>query len=191
MPASIEPAVEFQALPLELIIATPLTAAVKAQKAAAEATVAFIQSLIDDHGVPRSVELSFQRQAAAAPGATAPGGPSATSTTVSVRAPLLSIVPIPHLQIDSLTVSFKYEVSQTMLDKSATAKSLDLSAKTGALLSPWVEATLHGSLSNSSSADTTVHRGGALEITVRASEAPVPAGLDRLLTLLSRGIGEP
>jgi len=186
MPASIEPAVEFQALPLELILATPLTAAVKAQKTAAEATVAFIQSLIDENGVPRSVELSFQRQAAAAA-----GGPAAAATTVAVRAPLLSIVPVPHLQIDSLTVSFKYEVSQTLLDKSATAKSLDLSAKTGALLSPWVEATLHGNLSSSSSADNTVHRGGALEITVRASEAPMPAGLDRLLTLLSRGIGEP
>jgi hypothetical protein len=49
-----------------------------------------------------------------------------------------------------------------------------------------VQATLKGSVSSSSSSEATTNRSGTLDITVRASEAPIPEGLARLLTLLSR-----
>ena len=48
---------ELQALPLDFIMAAPLTAAVKAQAAAAEATRGYIESMMDDKGVPRNVQL--------------------------------------------------------------------------------------------------------------------------------------
>ena len=55
------PAAEFQALPLENIIAAPLLGVIKAQAAAATATQAYINSLIKD-GKPTTIDLSLNVQ---------------------------------------------------------------------------------------------------------------------------------
>ncbi len=187
MSADIQPGVEFQALPLEMIIATPLTAAVKAQRAAADATAAFINGFLIGDGTgpkkPATIDLTVERTSA--PGG---GGGGGGTNAITVHAPLLSIVPIPHLRIDSLTVNFKYAVSQVYVDKEQTRRSLDLTVKTGGVLSPWVEASLKGSLESTSSTENTVNRSGTLDITVRASEAPMPEGLNRLLAMLAKGV---
>lgn len=44
----IQPAAEFQALPLEFIVAAPLIAAVKAQAVAAQATMEFVTKFKND-----------------------------------------------------------------------------------------------------------------------------------------------
>src|SRR3569833_228882 len=101
---SVSPAADFQALPLEFIIAQPLTAAIKAQMMAAQATQSFIQSFIND-GKPVTIDLSADLKAA-----------DNQSCSVNIKAPLLSFVPLPHIRIDSLSVSFKYEISQSVTD---------------------------------------------------------------------------
>src|SRR3569833_3314751 len=83
---------EFQALPLDFIMAAPLTAAVKAQAAAAEAARGFIEAMLDDNGAPKPAQ--FQMAVKQNDGA---------SKDVQIIAPLLSLVPVPHLRIDSLT----------------------------------------------------------------------------------------
>jgi hypothetical protein len=182
----IQPAVEFQALPLELVIATPLTAAVKAQYAAAQATQAFINGFIDQKtSQPYTIDLSVESTSTPAGGGAGGGGGSAKTV---IRAPLLAMIPVPHLRIDSLTVNFKYEVSQTLVSKDDMRKEFAFDAQTGAALSPWVKASLRGSLASTSSEQNTVNRSGSLDITVRASEAEMPDGLRRFLAVLSRGL---
>src|SRR3569833_2854738 len=100
---------EFQALPLDFIMAAPLTAAVKAQAAAAEAARGFIEAMLDDSGAPKTVQ--FQMAVKQNDGA---------SKDVQINAPLLSLVPVPHLRIDSLTVHFKYEITQSLRSSKAT-----------------------------------------------------------------------
>src|SRR5436190_11198248 len=114
MAAQIEPASEFQKLPLEMVIGTPLVAVAKAQAIAAQATIDFVLKLCDPVGAdgsrkPKTVDLSIEKQNNA-------GGAAAQQSAV-IKAPLLTIVPIPHLLIDSVTINFKYEVSQTFRDK--------------------------------------------------------------------------
>lgn len=180
----IEPAAEFQKLPLEMVVGTPLVAVAKAQAMAAQSTLDFILGLCgppngtEGPREPKTVALSIERQSAAA------NNPS----QVTIKAPLLSIVPIPHLLIDSFTLNFKYEVSQTFRDKSETSESADLKVEAGTLVSPWVKASFHGNLTHSSSSESTTNRGGTLEIMVRASQSPIPLGLDRLLTMLAQSI---
>ena len=53
-------AAEFQALPLEYIVTSPLTAAVKAQRATAEATKDFIQGMIGDDSKPITVDFQVE-----------------------------------------------------------------------------------------------------------------------------------
>src|SRR5437879_479694 len=92
-PPPTQRAAEFQALPLDFISPGPLTAAVKAQAVAAAATRDFINSFTgagDDKSVTVSVSYTENN----------------TPTTAQVVAPLLSLVPVPHLRIDSLSIHF-------------------------------------------------------------------------------------
>jgi hypothetical protein len=178
--AEIQPAAEFQALPLEFIVSAPLVAAVKAQAVAAQATVAFIMSMIGEDKKP--IEVAFK---AAYKEAQPTGAPKEKKVDIAV--PLLSIVPVPHLRIDSLTTHFKYEVTQTVRNLKETEKGINLEAKTSGLLS-WLGASLSGKISSKSTEESTINRSGMLEITVHASEAPMPEGLAKVLSFLGNMI---
>src|SRR3569832_875184 len=90
---------ELQALPLDFIMAAPLIAAVKAQAAAAEAVRGYIESMTDDKGVPKNVQLQVAIKQS-----------DGSCKDVQISAPLISLVPVPHLRIDALTVHFKFVV---------------------------------------------------------------------------------
>src|SRR3569833_1625163 len=92
---------EFQALPLDFYKAAPHTTTKKTQAAAAEAARGFIEAMLDDNGAPKTVQ--FQMAVKQNDGASGDG---------QINAPLLSLVPVPPLRIDSLTVHFTYEITQ-------------------------------------------------------------------------------
>jgi hypothetical protein len=175
------PAADFQALPLEFIVAAPLVAAVKAQAVVAETTKNFITAMLNKDGKPITVDFSVSYKEADKNG-------KLQDKSVMIVAPLISLVPVPHLRIDSLTTHFKYEVSQTVRDASATEKGIEAGFQTGALLSAWVSGTVKGSLSSKSSEESTMNRSGTIEITVHASEAPIPEGLAKILSFLGRAV---
>ncbi|HLF85857.1 MAG TPA: DUF2589 domain-containing protein [Nitrospiria bacterium] len=180
----IVPAVEFQALPLEYIIASPLTAAVKAQAVAAEATRGFIEGMLTGDGTARkpiTVDFNVKYNYVDDTG-------KSGSKDLSVNAPLLSIVPVPHLRIDSLSVNFKYEITQIAKSSQVSDRGIEFGAQSGAMLSPWVSASLKGSVSSKSAEESTMNRSGSLEITMHASESPMPEGLAKILNLLSNSI---
>ncbi len=173
---ALHPAADFEKLPLEFIMAAPLTAAVKAQAVAAVTTREFIKTLSGKDDMLEVVSFKATRKV------------NGQEDTIQIDAPLLAIVPVPHLRIDSLTVNFRYSIAQTVRNSQATEKGVSLDAESGALLSPWVKATLKGSLSSRASDESIMNRSGSLEITVHASEAPIPDGLAKVLSLLSGGI---
>lgn len=176
----VHPGTEFQSLPLDFIVAAPLVAAVNAQRAVVESTKNLLLSMIDKDNQPIPIEINYSYQDTAT-----------TDKKVAIKAPLLTIVPMPHLRIDSLTTHFKYEITQTIRDTKETQAALQTEAKTGAALSPWVSASLSGNVSSKSSNEASTNRSGCLEITVHASEAPMPEGLSRLLSLLTNAIPAP
>lgn len=179
----IVPAAEFQALPLEFIISSPLVAAVKAQAVAAKTTLDFINGMIDPQtNKPITVDFEVETNVAGVNGA-----PSAVNKK-KISAPMLSMVPIPHLRIDSLTINFKYEITQTMKNTAAMDQSLSMDFQTGGLLSNWVSGGLKGNVSSKSSEESTMNRSGTLEITVHASESPIPEGLAKVLGMLTNTI---
>lgn len=177
----IVPAAEFQALPLEFIISSPLVAAVRAQAVAAQTTLGFIKGMIGDDGKPFVVDFKISQEKKAVDG-------KVTNEIKTISAPLLSILPIPHLRIDSLTTNFKYEITQTVKSSSASEKSVEVDFKTGSALSLWVSGGLKGNVTSRSSEESTMNRSGTLEITVHASEAPMPEGLAKILSMLSNTI---
>src|SRR3569833_2293210 len=171
---------ELQALPLDFIMAAPLIAAVKAQAAAAEAVRGYIESMTDDKGVPKNVQLQVEVKQS-----------DGSCKDVQISAPLISLVPVPHLRIDALTVLFKYEETQTLRSSRAVDSELGMELGTGKLLTPCVNASLKGSVSSKSSDESAANRSGQLELTLHASEAPMPEGLARLLGLLAKSMDIP
>lgn len=169
---------EFQSLPLDFLISAPLVAAVKAQHVAAQTTKGFIESMIDN-GKPITVDFSVNQEL---------GGKSQSMT---VNAPLLALVPVPHLRIDSLTTKFTFEIKQTLTDKSESEKGVEMEVGTSGALSPWVSASVKGSASSKSSSEATTNRSGQLEVTVQASESEIPEGLARVLSLMASAIQPP
>ncbi len=170
---------QFQALPLDYIMSAPLVAAVKAQRLAAESTKQYIESMLDKDGNPVTVDFKVAQKNANG------------ENSLEVAAPLLAMVPVPHLKIDSLNIHFNFEISETFRDTKQTDKSIDTSVSTGKALSPWVSASLKGSASSKSAVESSTNRSGQLEITVQASESDMPEGLARVLSLMTSAIQTP
>lgn len=161
---------EFQSLPLEYLVSAPLLAAVQAQATAAATT----QKLLADLKT-QTVEFETEID---------DGG--AVQKRV-VKAPLLTCVPVPHLRIDSLTTHFKFEINQ--ISKTTEHNQGNIGGEIGLpVLSSLF--SLKGSLTHESSRETTTNRSGMLEITVHASEAEMPAGLQKVLSWMTAGIQE-
>ncbi len=178
------PAAEFQALPLGYIVAEPLKAAIMAQAIAAKTTQDFINNLLtgDANGPKTPITVDFEAMQSVGTGDTT------TIKKVSVSAPLLAMVPIPHLRIDSLTTHFRYEISSVAKSSEDTSKGVNMNVETGSALSLWAKGSITGSVSSKSSSESVMNRSGVLEITVNASEAPMPEGLAKILGILANSI---
>lgn len=181
MPDTPQLGTEFQNLPLEALIAAPLSGAVRAQQIAAQTTLDFLQSMIETDGKVKTVDFSFAMQSMTATGQN-------SSQTMSIKAPLMSIVPIPHLRIDAVSVNFKYEVTQVVKETKAINGNADLKLGLSPILAKFVDVSLSGSVAGNTSSETSTNRSGTLDVTVHASEAPVPEGLERLLSLLAKAV---
>lgn len=166
---------EFQALPLEDIIAAPLRGAIEAQRKAAESTKEFIESFMNET-VQFKVAKTVEQQ-----GAT-------TANTMEVNAPLLSIVPVPHLGVEEVTTQFHYEISQTVTYAKESEMKGEGEAQSGWLVSKFAKVELSGSVSNKTTESSTANRSGSLDITVVAKQAPIPKGLEKILSMLANQI---
>ena len=171
---TIQPFAEFQALPLSFIIAEPLNGAIKAHMLAVQTTREFIETI---KGENVTFKVSKNTESA-----------TPTGTQMTVEAPLLSLVGVPRLQIDSLSVNFRYEIRHTL--KNQMEKDLEAKAKAGTTgwLSSFVDVSLSGAVSSRTAAESEINRSGSLEISLQASESEMPEGLKRILTILSNSI---
>lgn len=206
----IVPAADFQALPLAFLISAPLKAAVEAQAIASLTTKTFIETCLTgaDPAPPAgagaagaggaggnapavreaiTVDFTVKTLDPVLPGAPAGTQPVERRTTISV--PLLSLVQIPNLLVNEVSVKFNYTITQTFRDQKETDRGIDFKAGTGGLLSPWVSASVSGHASSKATSEASTNRSGTLEVFVKANQAAeLPPGLDRVLSMLSNSI---
>ena len=134
----IVPAADFQALPLAFLISAPLKAAVEAQAVASLTTKSFVEACLT--GPPDAtaqggggaagagaggnqptvrealtVDFTVKTLDPALPNAPAGAQPVERRTTISV--PLLSLVQIPNLLVNEVSVKFNYTITQTFRDQ--------------------------------------------------------------------------
>jgi len=179
-------------IPFDIVIGGPLTAVIDAQAASARSTMNFINEVAfrtDPDNPDKKIINTFTFKY------------SAVDTTngterlrnYSMEIPLLTMMPIPNLQFD--TVSVEFNVKLNSIATKSTDFSLGVETSLGVdspgfLLKPAVtfKITIKSQFSSKSSGE--VKREYSLNIKVIASQAPIPAGTERILDLMDSIIRE-
>lgn len=207
MPANI--GAELQALPLEYMLGSPMTAVIKAQALAAQTTVAFIEKVGLEEDTTtgelsvRAAEFSFTQPV---PDPANPG--AVIERDAKLKVPLLSLAPIPFIRVSDLNVSFEFKIR----DITSNQSKFEITGKTGfenttttegktgfgggvigflggASASGSVESktnvTASVSATYQSSNRQTTDRSATFKMTMNAVQDALPEGLSRVLTILN------
>ena len=107
-------------IPYGTLIGAPMTAAVEAQALAAQSSIDFIRSIGfesdgDDtaFGPVRQVAFTYSQR----------NTEDGTDRTVTLNVPLLTVVPIPYLRIDELTIDFTSKITEEMIRTTRNSRS--------------------------------------------------------------------
>tara|TARA_R100000664_G_C2688046_1_gene93270 strand:+ start:60 stop:596 length:537 start_codon:yes stop_codon:yes gene_type:complete len=162
---------QFTGLPIETLISAPLVAAAEGQKSLAASTANFITEVgMDKNGKTKSVKFQYEDG----------------SESVALDVPLLSIINIPSLCVDSIDVEFEMEVSAQNASKSSTDASAELTAKAGF---GCYSASFTGKVSHHSENSRSSDTSAKYSISVKGKQMQ-PEGLMKLLDSLNNGIGK-
>lgn len=191
---------ELRQIPFGYLIGAPLKASIQAQALAAKTTIEFIEKVgfvpsdteqdmlfIDeskdaDAGVVRNVTFSYKKI-----------DENGDEKDVELTVPILSIVPIPYIRLDEVTIDFTAKLTDTIQHTTKANFKLDSSIK-GKYKSWWSPISMEFRTSMSyETAKTTAARYTreyTMNINARAVQDDMPAGLSRILDLLEQTIKE-
>ncbi len=195
---------ELNSLDFSVYIGGPLQAAVQAQHAASMSQVNFIKEVgfeKDSNGNItdlRYVDFNYTKSVPNPHfGKTAQqladeGLPAATDTTspflpsqVNIRVPFLTMLTIPALRIETLTIDFNAKLTST--ETSNVSSEFAASAELG-INYKIVNFKASASYKRTASSGTSVEKTYNLGVRVHAVNDEIPAGLDRILTMLEDSI---
>lgn len=175
---------EFEKIPLDFIIATPLLTTIEAHKQAANTTLEFVKGILTSADGKNNVTFKMKVKERNAEG-------KETLAEKEISVPLITLVKVPSLNFDSLSVSFNYNISQVSKETETAAQSAKLDIATKGILKGLLNASLMGTVEHSRSRETTSNRGGSLEIKIHVSESQLPAGLQKIIDALVESIETP
>jgi len=191
-----------------------MIAAIQAQALAAQSTVNFIKEVgfvrtdanaaagetsdaNGEMGDVRNVTFKFKRKISEGSSGANPSGEEEVSLTV----PILTIVPIPYIRIEEMTIQFTANITEQQEFKNSTASSnsiatdTTLNFKAGSFLSP-VSVSLNAKIStrhnNSTATSSRVNNATqfTIDINVKAVQDEMPAGLAKVLHIMESAILE-
>lgn len=176
-----------QAIPFSSMIGGPLKACIEAQAMAAKTTWDFIQEVglntDPKTGEKSAVNVSFTFLQ---------GG-----RMVQLNVPLLTIVPIPYIAINSIDINFKASISASSssvtenTESTSMGGSADITA--GVKIGPFhMDAKLNANYSSKKDSKATEESKYSVEYTmdiaVKAGQDSMPAGLAKVLELLGNSL---
>lgn len=174
-------------IPFGQLVAAPLKAAIEAQAIAADTTINFIKEIgfsEDANGALEATTVTFSYQA-----------PSGEKSILTV--PVLAIVPIPYIEIETLDIDFKAKItaSGSSSESQTTSKSASFGGSASGSFSKKspgkaFKANLAISGGVSSKKDSTSTRDSkysveyCYDLHVHATQPGPPAGLSKILSIL-------
>lgn len=172
-------------IPFESIIGGPLSACIKAQAEAAVSTVNFIESVglkQSEGGVKEAVYVVFSYVQ--------------NGRRVNISVPLLTIVPIPYIAINNISIDFKVAINGTesseiedIESQQTDSTSTTESKKGGGWLTKRKTSKFTSSISTKKDSratqDSTYSIEATMDVKVQASQESMPAGMAKVLGMLS------
>jgi len=174
-------------IPFSQIIGSPLKAAIEAQAMAAETTWRFIQEVglntDKETGDKKAVNVSFDF--------------IQDGKEVRLNVPLLTIVPIPYIAINSIDINFKAKINaeSSSHNEESDSSSMNANLKVGGKIGfgPFsanfdVSAGYSSKKDSKATQDSKYSVEYTLDIAVKAGQDSMPAGLARVLDILNNCI---
>jgi hypothetical protein len=174
--ASGSPFGALQGIPIEYLIATPLMAAARSNMALAQVMVEFINEIGFNQG--KTNVISFQL--------TRPYQDPTTlvmeSQTITVNAPLLGLVPIPALLIQSVNIDLTVKVDTTVSSTGDTDENANANASDS-----WgfAKVAVTGSFDNKSDNKRSSDQTATYDVHVQALQQPMPEGMSKLMDVMA------
>lgn len=176
-----------RAIPFGSIIGGPLNACIEAQAMAAKTSWNFIQQVglntDPKTGERKAINVSFQFMQ--------------NGRMAQLNVPLLTIVPIPYIAIQSIDINFKANISasSSSVQENSSSSAIDASAdvKAGLRIGPFhMEARMKANYSSKKDSKATQDSKYSVEYTmdvaVKAGQESMPAGLAKVLELLGSSL---
>lgn len=168
-------------VPLYQIIGAPLLALVQAETQAAKATARFIEQVGFDSSGTNGDELLHYGNLKVVTFRYSKLGVGGKETVVEIEVPVLSIVPIPALQIREAQIDFSVEVTSVVeLDYPSAIHAPRLQSGEDSSLEPKLVAFKAGLAKEDSKS--------AMKISVNVGQADTPIGLLTLFRVMEQGI---
>lgn len=188
---------ELNSLDFSVYIGGPLQAAVQAQNAASMAQVSFIQAVgFETTGTApntttslRYVDFEFTKSVAnpdfdpAQP--VGSNNQKFIENNVTIKVPFLTMLTMPAIRIEELTIDFNAKLTST--ETSNVSSEFAASAELG-INYKIVNFKASASYKRTSTSGISVEKTYNLGVHVRAINDEIPAGLDRILTMLEDSI---
>jgi uncharacterized protein DUF2589 len=177
---------DLRTLPLFELIGAPLVAMVQAEILAARATVDYIEKVGfvpgADPSQPGSLRMAAFRYTKL--------DESRQPAEFTAQVPVLSLVPIPGIQIKTAKVSFAARITDAYTEAAATSQT------SGGTRSSWLQPALtqyRGGLApiaRASSGKNEVKGTYELDIQVELEQMPLAPGLEKILSMMDQAIGD-
>jgi hypothetical protein len=170
---------QFQGLPMDQLIGSPLSAAADASIRLANSTADFINKVgFDADGNVRNVAFRYEKRSTNDDG-------TSNLDEMKVDVPMLAIVPIPNLQVDEVNILFDMEVKQS--ERSETA--VDVGATiTGTARLGIISVSVSGSVSAHQANTRSSDNSAKYHVDVRATNHGTPEGLARVLDMMAANV---
>lgn len=166
-------------LPIEKMVAAPLTAAMKAQSEMSVALANYIQSVgMDSNGNIRMVTFNYQDY-----------NNQGKRTERHIEAPFLAMTGIPNLAVEDVDVSFELSIAAAEEENQKGKAKTDITAS-----SKWfspVSAKMTGSVSHSSSQTRTTDTRAKYSFHVSARKQQAPEALMRIIDTITEHAAKP
>lgn len=197
------PGQELSSIDFESMIGGPLVAVINAQAQAAMSTVNFIKEVgfkktaeEEDAGGDTTTEepiyVTFKYPKELSPYQPATDNDPAVAAvyeTQELQVPILTILPIPFIRIDVTTIDFNAKITSVEYRKTQTRLKVDVDteAKAGWFFGS-AKLKVSTSFQRTTQQGNTVNRTYSLAIHVRAVQDEMPAGMEKILSILEGAI---
>lgn len=169
---------ELNNLDFSSLIGGPIQAAVAAQNSASLAQVEFIKSVgIDADSNIQTVTFYYNNQVQ---------GEASANNKVTINVPILSMLNVPSLRIEEMTIDFNAKINSVETSEISSALNVggDAALNIGKIINLKASATYK----KTNTSGLQVDKNYSMAIHVKVVNDDLPAGLDRLLNLLDTSV---